>query len=327
MTPAGFGALCARHPAVPAARTCSRCGNFMCDECSDLGQQTQCPSCRELAGTGTFPFSRNDFDFGRVWAFCYERFRVEWAMLSVCVLILFAVSMAVGIFGAAFRGIATAIVGEASPNDPVRMGLVAGLGAVFQQVVQGAVQGVVQMGLYRVAVDVLQGKKADTTRLFSQVSKVGRFLAQYLIQLVLIGGPVLVLLGGLALVGYRMADSSSLDDFMRHGLLKVLPLFVLAVVILFLPLIYVSLGVSLASHELMYSDCSATEALSRSWKMVNGFRLPTFGFGFMAGLVTMAGVFACCVGVIPASALAQLLMCGLFLSLRNGSGLPPVSDP
>jgi hypothetical protein len=39
----------------------------------------------------------------------------------------------------------------------------------------------------------------------------------------------------------------------------------------------------------------------------------------VGGLVTLAGVLACCVGMLPAMGLSYLLMGGLYLTLRNGS--------
>jgi hypothetical protein len=41
------GAVCALHPEAPAASTCVRCGNFMCQDCGERGYERRCPRCRE----------------------------------------------------------------------------------------------------------------------------------------------------------------------------------------------------------------------------------------------------------------------------------------
>jgi hypothetical protein len=77
--------------------------------------------------------------------------------------------------------------------------------------------------------------------------------------------------------------------------------------------------------ELVVSDASAIEALRRAWQVGSGQRLTVFGYSMMSGLVTIAGMVACCVGVIPALGVAYLLNLGLFLAARNDPALelPP----
>ena len=78
----------------------------------------------------------------------------------------------------------------------------------------------------------------------------------------------------------------------------------------------------------------AVEALRRAWMLGSGHRLPTFGYSFVAGMVVflmvIAGFLALCVGVMIAAPIGYALMfmvqAGLFLSLRNGSGLPPPEE-
>src|ERR1700737_530025 len=89
--PSSTQAQCAIHPGQLARGTCDRCGNFMCGECSQGGQSLLCPKCRQLAGASPFPFTRTDYDFGRLWDYGWNVFRNDWLMLSGCVLMVFGV--------------------------------------------------------------------------------------------------------------------------------------------------------------------------------------------------------------------------------------------
>ena len=59
----GFGAKCAIHPDRIATRTCSRCGNFTCEECNAAGVEAMCPTCRNLTGANAFPITHSCFHF------------------------------------------------------------------------------------------------------------------------------------------------------------------------------------------------------------------------------------------------------------------------
>ena len=48
-----------------------------------------------------------------------------------------------------------------------------------------------------------------------------------------------------------------------------------------------------------------------------------FGYSFVAGLVILAGMLACCVGLLVALPVAYMLLLALFLALRQSSTLPP----
>ncbi|MFZ5470220.1 MAG: YIP1 family protein [Myxococcota bacterium] len=51
-TPPPAGAACPRHPEKAASGTCTRCGTFMCPECSQNGTSAFCPACQPLMGGG-----------------------------------------------------------------------------------------------------------------------------------------------------------------------------------------------------------------------------------------------------------------------------------
>jgi hypothetical protein len=214
------GALCAIHAGRSAALVCSRCGSFMCDECSEGGAQVQCPKCRELTGGSAFPLRRDDFDFSRVWNLCWAEFQREWVMLSVCGLIflgmIFAGSLIANVISSVVLKIAgISADGMGSSQPLVSVGISVLISQVVATVVNIGVQGVALVGLYRVVMDVLLGRKADVGRMFSQLRKLPTYAVTQLIFFAVVTLPTLLYFAGLIAVGLlaagvNLSDASSL---------------------------------------------------------------------------------------------------------------------
>lgn len=322
------GAQCAIHTDRSAQYTCARCGNFMCNECGLGGANAQCPRCLELAGATSFPFSREDYDFSRVWDFSFDLWKREWLMLSVGALIFFGASMV----GGMVSQIAQSAAGLAGRKDTTGIIAAALVGNLCAQAFNVVVQGAVQLGYFRMVIDVLHGRKADVGRMFTQLNKLPRYLLQVLIIAGIVVVPAVLYLGALFGIGAAVSGvslSGGPERIFRHMFDSPAPIFVFTGgMLLLLPvIIYVSLGLQLAAMELVYGDCGPWEAIKRSWSLANGHRFPIFGYGFVGALVVLVGLFACCVGVLPAFGLQQLLILSLFLALRSGSGLPPPPEP
>jgi hypothetical protein len=326
MTPAA--AQCAVHPQTVATRTCARCGNFMCNECSLGGSELNCPKCRALAGD-LFPFTRTNHDFSRLWDHAFETWKREWAMLCVGFIILMAGAMAGGLVGNVFSSIIQGIVGKSNTGAFIGALIV---GQVFVQVLQQVAVGAMQMGWLRMMFDALRGGKADVGRMFTQLSKIPTFLGQWLIVFVMIGLPTLLYFGIVAVFAIKLTgvDLPGLDFQHRsvqnewvEVLAKVGPFLLIAFLVAVVPLYWLYFAIVLIPMEIVYGNAGAWESIQRAFAIAKGFRLSIFGYSFVGGLVAMVGILACCIGVIPAAALAQLLIASLYLSLRNGSGLPP----
>ncbi len=319
----GGGAKCAIHVDRIATRTCARCGNFTCDECNLGGAEPQCPACRALSGGDAWPFSRDSYSFDGIWGQALERFKAEWIMVSVGVLILLAVGMVAGIFNSVFQTIARLAIGDRGGT----MGIiwVTAISTIMSQLVSMIVQGTFTMGLFRIIIDVLHGKKADVARILTQLPKLPRYIIQTFLFFVMIGLPALmyfVLLGIAAAVvtGVEVSDPSNFANIFKGAGIGVIVIGVLAV---FPVIYYFALPLMFATMELVYGDTTPVESIRRAFIIAKGHRWSIVGFSFISGLVAMVGVLACCVGIIPAMGLAYMLLVGLYLALRNGSGLPP----
>ena len=297
----------------------------MCYECSLGGEQGLCPSCRALAEPGAFPFKRSDFSFGELFSYVLEAFKREWLMLSLAVLVFFAVVFAVAIVSnlvtQVLVGVTSFAVDAKSHAAVLPVLAVTLIGTVVGMVIQMVAQGFVMLGLYRMLIDVLDGRKADLARMFSQVRKLGRYVVLNLILMVITYLPVLAVLG-VAFGGVLLSSGLHLADFQVDQLEQLLGaraigLVGLAALVVLLYAIWMFPLWLFGVPELVVSEASALEALQRAWQMASGLRLTAFGYSFMAGLVMLVGVILCCVGALPAMAIAYLLNLALFLAARN----------
>ncbi len=148
----------------------------------------------------------------------------------------------------------------------------------------------------------------------------------------MIGLPTLLYMGVLFVVAIKvghveMPDFDGSPERIARHLIDAaadgLPILILGFVQLWFPLIYVTLPITFIPMEIVYGNAGAWESIRRSFSLANGFRLSLFGYGFIGVLILMVGMMACCVCILPALALFQLLLGALYLSVRNGSGLPP----
>ncbi|WP_244237920.1 hypothetical protein [Corallococcus terminator] len=251
---------------------------------------------------------------------CWPVFQREWGMLSLGVLITIGVSFGAQLLVSLGQGIGSAL-------DSTALAVLLSLVGFAAQLV---VQGLVQLGLLRMCFDVLQGGRADVARLFSQMHKVGPYLLTMLVVIAIIVVPLLILgaLGFLVAMGAGFADAmpwnTGADMSSAERWDAVAP--VLAVMggvaaVLFVPFIYVVLPLYFIQPELAYEDVppGPLQVLRRCWEYARGQRLAMVGMGFIVGCIAIAGLVACCVGLIPASALSQLLIAGMYLALRPRS--------
>ncbi|WP_257462103.1 hypothetical protein [Archangium lipolyticum] len=314
----GMGAYCALHPVLGASGTCERCGNFMCDLCGERGAQTFCPGCRERAGHPVFPLRRDTWNFSALWDYCFAAFKRDWLMLSVAMLVAMAMSVGANLVSKPLE----LLVGDGAPLLSIVVSVVL---AVFVQMAQG----VIGMGMMRVVFDVLDGGNADVARLFSQFHKAGRYVGATLLGGVAVFLPLLLLFSvlsfvGLVAMGYSV-ESIVTGDVFRSTDVDVpaaLGVFVGVGVLTLVPGLYFGLPLYLIQEELTFNeDVSAVEALRNCYALARGERLSVLGVALVGALLGLAGMLACCVGLIPTLALSQLLLGGLYLALRKGSEL------
>jgi hypothetical protein len=241
-----------------------------------------------------FPLSRDSWTFSALWNHCFEIFTREWLMLSVGVLVVFGI-------GFAAQLVASILPALAAGNQVLQVFL-----TVVAMVANQCVQGVLWLGFLRMLMQMLQGGTADIGLLFSQLHKVGTYLLTLLLIFLVLIVPIGVIAGA---IGFAAARSDSVGAVL-----------VVVAVVLVIPLIYFLMPLYLLLPEIAHNDrASPLKALRNCYAYARGERLSIFGVGLVGGLVTLAGVLACCVGALPALGLSYLLMTGLYLALRNGA--------
>lgn len=329
MTP-GFGpqgGRCALHPDRDSLGTCARCGNFMCSTCNSGGAEAMCPSCRQRTGTGVFPYHRDDFSFDRLWSFTFEAWKKQWVMLSVAVLALGGVYVMGSFVLQLFIGGSTALLGRGGEGGGGSLGAVAGMMGFFTIgiFVLLMVVGVGFIGLLRMCCDVLLGKPADFGQLFGQFSKLGRAIALLLMMGAITMIPLVVIGGVFGGAGFAIGAAAADSDAAPAAFGGLFALMALGYLVALVAIIWVSLPFTFSMLELAHTEASAVECLKRGYQLAKGFRLQIFAYRLVGGLIGMLGMLACCVGVLPAYALAFMLETSLYLAVRNGSGLPPLN--
>jgi len=308
------GARCALHPTLGATGTCDRCGNFMCEICSQRGSRTFCPTCRQRTGERAFPLRRDTWSISALWDYCFEAFKRDWLMLSVAMLVGMGVTTVANVAG----NIAGAVI--QLTDSTVAIGVLVFLSSLVQVVVQG----VMGLGMMRVVFDVLEGGGVDIGRLFSQWKKAGRYVATMFLAFVVLVLPLMLLFLLLAFIG-MMAAGGSVADLTSGNIFSANPtagpiVFTGAMLLTLVPAVYFGIPLYLLMAELTFNDdVTPVRALRNCYSLARGERLSIIGVLLMTALVGFVGLLACCVGLLPAYALGQLLVGGLYLALRNGS--------
>ena len=302
----------------------------MCSTCAVNGSESQCPTCRELNPIG-FPYDANA-DMSTLWGHATSSFQRELAMCVVAGLIFFGFAMGGGIIANIINTIVNAIAGikvdQANPLANLgAFGFSFIIGQAVGTLINIVVQGVALVGLYRVLMDVLVGKKADLGRMFSQLQLLPQYLVMQIILFCMVTLPTLIYFGIVGVVCARLVgfDWSHPSSFHSERLVNpAMWMLISGSLVMFFVVMIVILPITLFSvPELIVGQCGAVEALKRAWQLGDGQRLRVFGYSFVSGLVVMAGALLCGVGMLFALPVAYMLLLALFLALRKSSSLPP----
>jgi hypothetical protein len=291
------GARCAHHPDRAAVRTCVRCGNYMCAECIGESSSGTCLSCASrLGASGAFPYSRDRYSFDGLLNLALSHWKKHWLLLALAQ----AAALTFAYLPAIVVGFLSALAGDrARASNLSAMGI--GVQA-FTMVMQLATQLV----LFGYCLDLLEHKPVGLARSLERL----RALPAIMLQMVIIYGTCAVA-GALGYGLYRFVEHLA---SMQAGLLAV-GLFVLLLVPFF---VYASIGLAFTAVELAHNpEAGAISAMTTSFQLVAGRRLPIAGVLFVSGVISGLGALACCVGILASAPLGMLIYGGLYLALRQ----------
>lgn len=275
-----------------------------------------CVACRGR-NEDAFPLRRQGYSFSALWDLSWKLFQQHWLMLSVGVLIplttAFLLMMLVNVV--ALAPMALMADGGANPLVAIGSSLIT-LPLMFAVMV---VVGAIGVGFFRMIQDAQDGRNVDVGRMFSQFSKIGRmllgmfliFVASFIASFIV--GALVAAVGG----GVGMMDETA-------GVIVTIPL----MVVLYVAIFYFTLPFQFFLPELSLTDVGAIDALRNCWKITDGYRWQMVLLGLVFVPISMAGMMAFCVGVIPAYALMGLMLANMHRALRNGAegvvGIPTV---
>jgi hypothetical protein len=191
------------------------------------------------------------------------------------------------------------------------------------QILQLVLTGIFTLGLWAMAVRGLHGERATVGVLFSQVSKVWKYVAQSIaitVGVFLLVAPI-ILLVFLAFIG-PVDRSTPLDEIVE----KAAGPFGIAMLIALPAYAYVVAGLAFMQIELAFNDdAGPIEAILISWRIARGKRLVTIGVGILSIFIYLGSLMLCFIGVLFGGPVAMLLFAALYLALRNGADVPPAN--
>jgi len=191
---------------------------------------------------------------------------------------------------------------------------------VVLYLVQLAISGVFALGMWAMAIRGLHGKPVTVGTLFSQLSKVGKYILQSLavaLAAILIILPIVIVIWLMFIgpVDLNTPMNEIIDDAGRP--------FAITTAVLLPFYIYVVIGIVFMQAELAFNDdAGPIEAIIYSWRIANGKRLKIFGVGLLAGLIAIGSAMLCGIGLLFGAPLATLVFGALYLGLRNGADVP-----
>ena len=188
------------------------------------------------------------------------------------------------------------------------------------RVVQLVLSAIFTLGFWAMACHGLAEGRTRVGTLFSQLSKVWKYIVQAIVVglgLVLLVAPILIVIV-LAFVGPvdRSTPMSEIVDAAGRPLL-------IALGVLAPFYVYVLAERDPSQHELAYNDdAGPIDAIVYSWRIARGKRLWIILVGFIATLIVGGSVMLCGIGILFGAPFANLLFAALYLTLRDGADVP-----
>jgi hypothetical protein len=191
---------------------------------------------------------------------------------------------------------------------------------VVLYVIQLALSGLFSLGLWAMAVRGLHGQRATVGVLFSQLSKIWKYILQALAIAV---GATLIILPIIVIVWLMFVGPVDLNTPMNEIIDDAgKPLLVASLVLL--PLyVYIVAGIAFMQGELAFNDdAGPIDAILYSWRIAHGRRWRIIGVGLLAGLIVMGSAMLCGIGLLFGAPLSTLLFGALYLALRKDADVP-----
>jgi len=191
------------------------------------------------------------------------------------------------------------------------------------QVIQWVLAAIFYLGSWAMAVRGLHGKPMRVGVLFSQLSKIWKYIAQsFAVGL----GAILIVLPIIVIVFLMFVGPVDLDTPMAEIMDDAGMPFAIASVALLPLYIYLVTGIAFMQAELAFNDdAGPIDAILYSWRIARGKRWRIIGVGLLAMLILAGSAMLCGIGLLFGAPMSFLLVGALYLALRNGADVPPAN--
>jgi hypothetical protein len=186
--------------------------------------------------------------------------------------------------------------------------------------IQLALSAIFTLGVWAMAVRGLHGEPMSVGVLFSQLSKIWKYVLQSLAVLV---GAILVLLPLVVIIFLLFVGPVDLNTPMNEIIDDAGRPFAIALAALLPVYVYVATGIAFMQAELAFNDdAGPIDAVLYSWRIARGKRWRIIGVGLLAGLIAVGSAMLCGIGLLFGAPLSALLFGALYLALRQGADVP-----
>jgi len=226
----------------------------------------------------------------------------------------FALSMTWGLISAFQQGDGTVSSMFTVVNVLVQM---------VMQLVQWVLAAIFSLGLWAMAVRGLNRKRMSVGVLFSQLSKIWKYVVQ---SLAVALGAGLVVLPIIVIIFLMFVGPVDLDTPMNEIMDDAGTPFAVAALALLPVYVYLLTGIAFMQAELAFNDdAGPMEAIFYSWRIARGKRWWIIGIGALAFLIVIGSAMLCGIGLLFGAPMSILLFGSLYLALRSGADVPPAN--
>lgn len=265
-----------------------------------------------------FPLRRDDFTLADLLSRASEAWSRDlgaWVLAMILYGVIgFGIPAALGFLGG--------ILGSFEDGGAA-MQWVSGFFDVVSQVIQLVLSAIFTLGFWAMALRGLRRGRARVGALFSQLSKIWK----YIVQLILLGvGTMLLVAPVLVIVFVAFVGPVDLSTPMSEITERAWRPAAIAFAILTPVYVYVLAGLAFIHPELAYNDdAGPVEAIVYSWRLARGKRWSIIGVGLIGLLITLGSAMLCGIGLLFGAPFVTLIYAALYLALRDGADVPPAN--
>ena len=224
----------------------------------------------------------------------------------------FALNVVWGLFSAFQEGSGEASAAFTAVNVIVQ---------IVMYLIQLVLSAVFTLGIWAMAVRGLHGEPMSVGVIFSQLSKIWKYILQSLAVLL---GAMLILLPLVMIILLMFVGPVDLNTPMNEIIDDAGGPFLIAFTVLLPVYVYVATGIAFMQAELAFNDdAGPIDAILYSWHIARGKRWRIIGVGLLASLIVAGSAMLCGVGLLFGAPLSALLFGALYLALREGADVPP----